>query len=132
VELSLDDDDDVPILRVKRREATAPRAPVARTVRFGHLEVDGGLDAALVRRTLIRQRAVFERCYDAVLAGDPAIDGMTAVHAAIGVDGRVVTAGAGGFVEIERCVKRAMRTIAFPRSTGGTVDVAVVFSVRAP
>lgn len=132
----LDEDENVPVLRIKQRDPAAAPQPVVqvtRTVGIGRIDVDAGFDAAYVRRSLRREIAHFERCYDDALASDPGIAGTVVAKFVIGVDGRVPVVAVSGVVWLDRCVGRALRRIAFGKPANGvSVEATLVFTVTQP
>lgn len=129
----LDDDDNAPVLRIKQRDASVALQHVARNVVVGRIDVDAGFDAAYVRRSLRRESAQLERCYDNALVNDPSASGTVVVRFVIGIDGRVPAITASGFPEVERCIARAIRKMAFPKPTNGvTVEATLALTVETP
>ncbi len=94
----------------------------ASQVRPGNSAVKGALDKNIIRRYIRRRLPQIKYCYEKQLLADPDLAGTVRVHFIIDTEGRVVSASANGVSkEVSDCVARAVRTIQFPRPTGGGV-----------
>ncbi len=96
--------------------------------RFVGLEVKGELDAALVRRVLKLNMQKLVHCYEKEQRKNAALVGKVEVAFAIDGAGKVPTASATGFKEVEACVASMIKSIEFPRSKNQTM-VTVKLSI---
>lgn len=101
------------------RGTRAPRVHQARA------EVQGGLEAAVVRRVVRRNLNELRYCYDQALTRDPREKGRVTVEFLITEAGQVGTAVVGESgtrdAALGQCVARAVKRWRFPRSHGGTL-----------
>lgn len=90
------------------------------------VNAEGGLDRAIVRRYLRRQRARFQHCYERELQVKPNLRGSVKVAFIISGNGSVLSARANGMSNhtVVNCVRNVVERIKFPRSSdGSTVSV---------
>lgn len=112
---------------MRGRTATAP------IVRTTVSQVNGELDAAIVRRTLRRHQPRIAYCYEKQLLVEPALSGTVTARFEIDESGSVIDATASGMNdEVASCIASALRIASFPRPTSGTVSVTSSFAMSLP
>lgn len=73
-----------------------------------------------IRRVVARHRKDFARCYEAQVVKQPDLAGRVETTFVVGPDGAVISARATGLhPAVETCLIAALRTMRFPRPTGG-------------
>lgn len=87
-------------------------------------DLDGALDASVVRRTVRRHVAKLEYCYEKELSMKPdlARELVVAIHA--DADGSTVSATSGGDAGVAGCAKRVFDAMRFP-AAGDTTRAVI-------
>lgn len=92
--------------------------------------VDGALDATVVRRTMRRHRARFQRCYEDALKRDPSLNLVVRLSFTVLASGKTANAKAEvqpAHAELHSCVIAAVRVYRFPSADR---DTAVQVTLR--
>jgi hypothetical protein len=90
----------------------------------------GRIDANAARRTLATRNDAVRTCYEREVQRDPTLRGEITVRLRVEDDGAVSETSAGGdpsLLRVGRCIEEALRTLTFPRPTGGPATVAAPF-----
>jgi hypothetical protein len=97
------------------------RRALVPNVKIGNVSATGDLDKEIIRKYIRQKMAQFEYCYQKQLTVNPALAGTVQTNFRISPDGSVVSATASGMSnrEVESCVEGVIRSIKFPKPTGG-------------
>lgn len=91
-------------------------------------KVSGGLDPAVVRRSLLSNQARLLSCYEKALRAIPTLAGTLDVYLFIAPDGTVAIARGEGLDDVVYCVHDVLTAIKFPKPTDGKgVEVTTSF-----
>ena len=104
-------------------------------VRVGKPTVAGtGLDRAVIKRYILRERTKLTYCYEKELARNPKLAGVVKTTFVIGADGFVsVSSAVGVDREVSSCVASVIKAIQFPTPSGGSsVTVGYPFTFAPP
>ncbi len=105
-------------------------------VRLGKdIELEGGLDQAVVRATIAKYLSQIRACYERGLRSKPHLAGQVSMDFEIGASGKLnfakVKNSSLDFPETENCISQAMLTWQFPKPVGGTlVKVNYPFTLK--
>jgi TonB family protein len=89
----------------------------------------GQLDKAIIRRIVRQSLSRIRYCYEKELVKDPTLAGTVTVTFTIDQRGSVATASASGMPVVDACVASAVRSLVFPKpSGGGVVNVTYPFT----
>jgi len=99
------------------------------------IELDGGLDKAVIQATIAKYLSQVRACYEIGLRRNPAMAGQVSMNFEIGPTGRLNFAKAGksslGDAEVPECIAARMMTWDFPKPIGGvSVKVNYPFLLR--
>lgn len=105
-------------------KASVTSSPVP-TIRTGTASVRGSLSKEIIRRHIRRHINQIRYCYEQQLAQHPNLTGRISVRFVISSSGSVQTSSVAGSTlgnsDVENCVARAVKRIAFPQPEGGGV-----------
>ncbi|MBW2528442.1 MAG: AgmX/PglI C-terminal domain-containing protein [Deltaproteobacteria bacterium] len=104
-------------------------------IRIGEVAVSGRLPKEVVMRIVRRSFSRIRACYDGGLDRDPALAGAVTVRFAIGRDGSVSQAKAGGDLkdeQVKTCIASEFRAMSFPQPEGGIVTVSYPLELSPP
>lgn len=88
----------------------------------------GSLDKDLIRRAIRRELPRLQHCYEQQLAKIPKLHGTVNETFVIGSEGTVTSSSARGLDPVvASCVDGVVKTLVFPRPSGGTVTVTYPF-----
>lgn len=113
---------------MRGRTATQPR------VNIGNATATGDLDKNIIRRYIRQKLPVIQHCYEKQLVVKPSLAGTVTTQFTINGNGTVISVRASGMGDsaVENCVADAIRSIQFPKPTGGgIVNVTYPFTFRA-
>lgn len=97
----------------------------------GTPDVDGAIDASMIRRYVRRELPRIAYCYDRELLVDPSLGGSVRARFTIASNGRVVAAAASGVsTEVSRCVADVLSRITFP-AMAGSAQITYPFTFRS-
>jgi hypothetical protein len=101
-------------------------------VTFGQPEPNGDLDAAIIRRYILRNRDKIQYCYEKQLLLHPALAGTVQAQFFITPNGNVAMSKAAGVdAEVASCVADVIHQVEFPKPKGGGgVQVNYPFTFR--
>jgi FHA domain len=99
------------------------RQPSGPKVSIGNATATGDLDKNTIRRYVRQKLAQIEYCYQKQLVVKPTLSGTVNTQFTIDGNGRVIAAKAGGMgnSDVENCVADVLRSIQFPKPTGGGI-----------
>jgi pSer/pThr/pTyr-binding forkhead associated (FHA) protein len=99
------------------------RQPSGPKVSIGNAQATGDLDKNTIRRYVRQKLAQIEYCYQKQLLVKPTLAGTVNTQFTIDGNGRVIAAKAGGMGngDVEGCVADVIRSIQFPKPTGGGI-----------
>ena len=102
------------------------------TVRVAQPVAKGDLDKSEIRRVVREAHPKLVACYTAALAKDPKISGTIMTEFFISPKGTVTSADASGVdAELSKCIAGVVKTLVFPKpSGGGGVQVTYPFTLR--
>jgi hypothetical protein len=109
------------------RSSSVPR------VNIGTAQATGDLDKNIIRRYIRQKLPQIQHCYERQLTVKPALAGTVTTQFTINGNGSVISArGTGmGDRDVESCIEEAIRSIQFPKPTGGgIVNVTYPFTFR--
>jgi len=109
------------------RSASQPR------VNIGNATATGDLDKNIIRRYIRQKLPQIQHCYEKQLVVKPSLSGTITTQFTISGTGSVISARAGGMGDgsVEGCVADIIRSIQFPKPTGGgIVNVTYPFTFR--
>jgi hypothetical protein len=113
---------------MKGRAATLPK------VNIGNATATGDLDKNIIRRYIRQKLPQIEYCYQKQLTVKANLEGTITTQFTINGNGAVISVKAGGMGDatVESCVADAIRSIQFPKPTGGGfVNVTYPFTFKA-
>jgi hypothetical protein len=105
-------------------------------VRLGKdIELDGGLDRAVVKATIAKYLSQIQACYERGLRLKPHLAGLVSMDFEIAGSGKLnyarVKTSTLDFPETEKCISQAMLSWQFPQPVGGTlVKVNYPFTLK--
>jgi len=105
-------------------------------VRLGKdIELDGGLDQAVVRATIVKYLSQIQACYQRGLREKPHLAGQVSMDFEIAASGKLnyakVKTSSLDYPATEDCIAKAMLTWQFPKPVGGTlVKVNYPFALK--
>lgn len=98
------------------------RAPAEARLRSDHVHVEGGRDAAPLRRTIDRTAFAARACYRDALVGEPGLEGRVFLEVHVDPDGAVRRAtlrrSTLRHADAERCILSRVRQARFPATEG--------------
>ncbi|CAN5912396.1 hypothetical protein BH11MYX2_BH11MYX2_02380 [soil metagenome] len=106
----------------RRHTATTP-GPT-----FGIAHASDGLDKEIIRRYIKRKVDAFSYCYEKQLMANPGLSGTINAQFLIAANGTVQAATAQGLGDTASCVADVIKTIKFPATDGGNVQVSYPFT----
>jgi pSer/pThr/pTyr-binding forkhead associated (FHA) protein len=112
---------------MRGRSASQPR------VNIGNATATGDLDKNIIRRYIRQKLPQIQHCYEKQLVVKPSLQGTVTTQFTISGNGNVTTARAGGMGDgsVESCVADVIKSIQFPKPTGGgIVNVTYPFTFR--
>jgi pSer/pThr/pTyr-binding forkhead associated (FHA) protein len=113
---------------MKGRAATLPK------VNIGNATATGDLDKNIIRRYIRQKLPQIEYCYQKQLTVKANLEGTITTQFTINGNGAVISVKASGMGDptVESCVADAIRSIQFPKPTGGGfVNVTYPFTFKA-
>jgi pSer/pThr/pTyr-binding forkhead associated (FHA) protein len=113
---------------MRGRQASLPK------VNIGNATATGDLDKNIIRRYIRQKLPQIEYCYQKQLTVKPDLAGTITTQFTINGNGAVISVkGSGmGNRDVEGCVEEAIRSIQFPKPTGGGfVNVTYPFTFRS-
>jgi pSer/pThr/pTyr-binding forkhead associated (FHA) protein len=112
---------------MRGRSASQPR------VNIGNATATGDLDKNIIRRYIRQKLPQIQHCYEKQLVVKPSLQGTVTTQFTISGNGNVTAARAGGMGDgsVENCVADVIKSIQFPKPTGGgIVNVTYPFTFR--
>ena len=121
--------------RVARVKHTQHVAKVDLISNFMKMGGSGKIDKSTAVSVLRRARGGIKRCYDRALMKNPNLQGKLNIYIIVGPNGRVSDVNIiyksfsydPGF---ERCIKRKLRRLHFPKPKGGNVTLSIPLTLR--
>jgi hypothetical protein len=116
------------------RDVTVRDATVRDTGELVRPPTHGRIDPAEIQRLLGAHTDALRQCYQRELQHDATLRGEVIVRVRVEEDGSVSETRSGGdpvMLAVGRCIEGLLRTLRFPRPTGGPATVAAPF-VFAP
>jgi hypothetical protein len=113
---------------MRGRQASLPK------VNIGNATATGDLDKNIIRRYIRQKLPQIEYCYQKQLTVKPDLAGTITTQFTINGNGAVISVKGGGMGnrDVEGCVEEAIRSIQFPKPTGGGfVNVTYPFTFRS-
>ena len=113
---------------MRGRQASLPK------VNIGNATATGDLDKNIIRRYIRQKLPQIEYCYQKQLTVKPDLAGTITTQFTINGNGAVISVKGGGMGnrDVESCVEDAIRSIQFPKPTGGGfVNVTYPFTFRS-
>lgn len=112
-----------------------PLSRVSKTPVFviGEPSASSGLDAAIIRRYIKKQKLRITHCYEKRLLVNPELAGTLTARFSIGNNGKVIGAQASGMSDnqLQDCVAEVVANIEFPSTSGGAlVNVSYPFTFQ--
>lgn len=117
-----------------RRQGRVPRGSLSTTGL--NITGTGTVSKSLIEEVLSRRLPEFRQCYQAVLEESPDVSGRLTMEWVVSETGRVVNvkeiASDTGRSDLARCIRREIRTLQFPKPSGGPIIIQypIIFSVR--
>ncbi|HEY4055996.1 MAG TPA: AgmX/PglI C-terminal domain-containing protein [Kofleriaceae bacterium] len=109
-------------LHGRKHVATTPEP------KFGPAIASDGLDKDIIRRYIKRKVDAFSYCYEKQLMSNPSLSGTINAQFLIAPNGTVQAASATGLGDTAGCVADVIKTIKFPATAGGNVQVSYPFT----
>lgn len=112
---------------MRGRRASMPK------VSIGNASASGDLDKNIIRRYIRQKLPQIRHCYERQLVVKANLSGTVTTQFVISGNGAVISSRAGGIGDssVEKCVAAAIRSIQFPKPTGGgLVNVTYPFKFR--
>lgn len=112
-----------------------PRRPTGPKVRAGQFTVTGRLPPEVVKRVVRRIHPQLGRCYQPLLAKDPAASSGATTTFTIATTGNVSFATTMGEITDKPtllCIQKAFATLSFPQPDGGVVKVVFPLTFSPP
>ncbi|HEY4176319.1 MAG TPA: AgmX/PglI C-terminal domain-containing protein [Kofleriaceae bacterium] len=96
--------------------------------KFGPAIASDGLDKEIIRRYIKRKVDAFSYCYEKQLMANAGLSGTITAQFLISANGTVQAASAQGLGDTAQCVADVIKTIKFPATSGGNVQVSYPFT----